>query len=84
MPKFTQMGSTCTTLVSSTLGPDTSVPSEGSARVVIPETGASTRVYSRFRFASVSRACAALTSAAPIASDETASSYSFWLTAFSA
>ena len=44
MPKFTQIGSTCTTLVSSTLGPEISVPSEGSARVVMPEMGDSTFV----------------------------------------
>ena len=50
----------------------------------MPETGASTFVYSRLSRASVSRARAAFTSAAPIASAETASSCSFWLTAFSA
>ena len=60
------------------------MPSECSARLVTPETGASTLVYARLSRASVSRACAAFTSAAPISSAETASSYSFWLTAFSA
>ena len=60
------------------------LPSEGRARVEMPDTGASTLVYSRLSRASVSRALAAATSAAPIASADTASSFSFWLTAFSA
>ena len=45
MPKITYIGSVCVTVVSSTLGPDTSVPSDTAARLVMPLIGASTRVY---------------------------------------
>ena len=44
MPKFTYIGSICVTVVSSTSGPETSVPSLFSARPAMPETGDSTRV----------------------------------------
>ena len=71
-------------MVSNVCGPSTSEPSERIERLATPETGASTLVYARLSFASVSRARAALRSAAPISSPETASSCSFWLTAFSA
>ena len=36
MPKITYIGSICVTVVSSTLGPDTSVPSETAARLATP------------------------------------------------
>ncbi len=42
--RCTYIGSVCVTEVSSTLGPETSEPSETAARLVTPEIGASTRV----------------------------------------
>ena len=44
MPKLTQIGSTCVTVVSSTSGPETSEPSERIERPAMPDTGASTLV----------------------------------------
>ncbi len=52
-PKFTYIGSICVTVVSSTSGPETRLPSLFSARLVTPAIGDSTRVYARFRRASV-------------------------------
>src|SRR6185436_17375079 len=80
-PKITYMGSVWVTEVSSTLGPDTSEPSDTAARLVVPAIGASTRVQSRFRRASFTRARALFTSASATCSAEAASSISFWLTA---
>ena len=44
MPKITYIGSVCVTVVSSTFGPDISAPSDATARLEMPEIGASTRV----------------------------------------
>jgi hypothetical protein len=81
MPKITYTGSVCVTVVSSTLGPDTSVPSDTTERLVTPEMGASTRVYCRLSLASFTRARALLSSASATCSADMASSNSFWLMA---